>query len=56
MERFARKSTDFPVFISLTSTFTQRYLRCATRIGEGYCQQQFIRINVRTQDAKCELL
>lgn len=55
MERFARKFNPYIASTGLSTSFTQYYLRCATPVGSGYCQQQFLRVdgNPQNQQREC---
>lgn len=56
MERFVRRDTPFPVSTTINSTVAQRYLRCTTVIGTGFCQQQLLKLDVYPSDPKGERL
>lgn len=58
MERFARKPNSHFAVVGFTSTLNQFYLRCATRIGLGFCQQQFLKLGGRPADprSKCKIV
>lgn len=45
MDRLLRKNNVLPTSISLVSTVGQRYLKCNTVIGKGFCQQVFIKMD-----------